>query len=550
MATKKRSRPRARSRGPKTHRVPSTISAVTVYADRALVTRQAHLALDVSEGTIVVGGLPAALDEYSLRVAALGPAKVRFLGMKIGRSMADRPAAAQLEKARLALEKAEDERRLLSDKRTIAAERLQGIKALSEAAIPDLAKTLARRRMDLAEAEGVISFFYDDLTKSNAQLIKLDKALRDKDREVEKLRFDYDKVKSPQPREEKTVAVTYECAMGGEFDLALSYVMPHAGWEPTYDLYYDEAEQKTEVFYRAAVYQSSGEDWEGVKLKLSTARPQAGAAPPELEPKYVDFGVAYQAPPPRAAAVPAEFAQAEKAAAAAEDREFEAEFEDLEAEGFPPELAEAEVARVGPAVTYAVPGLPSVPADGEPHLVGVSSHRFGGELAHVVVPERAEAAYLRARAANESELAFLPGVANIFRGGEYVGRANLAPTVPGAEFEYYLGADDRLLVTHDRRRVEDDSAGLTGGNRKVTYRTTTELENQIGAGADVVVRQRLPVPLHKDIKVKLTETKPKPAEKDDDGRLEWHLALKAGEKKTITFNYDVEFPNDRVVSGI
>jgi hypothetical protein len=50
--------------------------------------------------------------------------------------------------------------------------------------------------------------------------------------------------------------------------------------------------------------------------------------------------------------------------------------------------------------------------------------------------------------------------------------------------------------------------------------------------------------------VKLTEAKPKPSEKDDDGRLEWHLKLKAGEKKTITFNYDVEFPNDRVVSGI
>ncbi|UCH78850.1 MAG: mucoidy inhibitor MuiA family protein [Candidatus Coatesbacteria bacterium] len=546
MATKKRSR--ARSRGPKTHRAPSKISAVTVYADRALVTRQAHLALDVGEGTIIVGGLPAALDEYSLRVASLGPAKVRLLGMKIERSMADRPAAAQLEKLRLALEKAEDERRLLSDKRTIITERLQGVKALSESAIPDLAKTLARRRMDLAEAEGVISFVYDDLTKSNAQLIKLDKALRDKDREVEKLRFEYDKVKSPQPREEKSVAVTYECAMGGEFDLALSYVMPHAGWEPTYDLYYDEAEKQTEVFYRAAVYQSSGEDWEGVKLKLSTARPQAGAAPPELEPKYVDFELAYQAPPAPAAAAPADFVKAEKAAG--EEREFEAEFEGLEAEGFPPELAEAQVERAGPAVTYAVPGLPSVPADGEPHLVGVSSYRFGGELAHVVVPERAEAAYLRARAANESELAFLPGVANIFRGGEYVGRAALELTVPGAEFEYYLGADDRLLVAHDRRRVEDDSAGLTGGNRKITQRATTELENQTGAAADVVVRQRLPVPLHKDIKVKQTEAKPKPAEKDDDGRVEWHLNLKNGEKKTITFNYDVEFPNDRVVSGI
>jgi hypothetical protein len=85
MATKKR-KPAAPPK-PKTRRADSRVSAVTAYTDRAMVTRRAYLTLDVGEGTIVVTGLPATLDEYSLRVAGLGPAKVRIMGVKIGREL-------------------------------------------------------------------------------------------------------------------------------------------------------------------------------------------------------------------------------------------------------------------------------------------------------------------------------------------------------------------------------------------------------------------------------------------------------------------------------
>jgi uncharacterized protein (TIGR02231 family) len=399
----------------------------------------------------------------------------------------------------------------------------------------------------------VVSFFYDDLGKSNAQLLKLDRALRDKDRELEKLRFAYEKHRAPRPREEKNAAVPYECSVGGEFELTLSYVMPNAGWEPTYDLRFDEAQKETEIQYRAAVYQNTGEDWTDVNLKLSTARPQAGAAPPELEPKYVDFYEPYAAAP---VAAQAKAVSRAGAVAAEEPEELLEAAADLAAADLAPaahyeaEQAEAAVEARGPAVTFVVPGLPSVPADGEPHVVAVSSHRFRGELAYVVVPEQAEAAYLRAKATNETELTFLPGVANVFRGDEYVGRAAVELTVPGAELDYYLGADDRLKVEYDCQRITDDSSGLTGANRKITVEAETELANHTGAAADVVVKQRLPVALNKNVKVKMTEAKPKPSQKDDDGLLEWRLTLKNGEKKKITFHYDVEFPKDRRIEGV
>ncbi len=549
MVTKERKR--GGRREPKTHRAASEISAVTAYRDRAMVTRVAHFTLDVGEGTIVVRDLPAALDEYSLRVTGLGPARVRIMGVKIGREFKGRPAAAEVLKRRAALEKAEDEKRALDDRRAVVADRLQRIQETAALAVRDVARNVARRRLELTEAQAAVSFFYNDMDKSNARLAKLDRALRAKERELEKLRFDFEKHESPRLRELKNAEVSFECSAGGEFDLTLSYVMPNAGWEPTYDLRYDEAEGQTEIRYRAAVYQNTGEDWDNVNLKLSTARPQAGVAPPELEPQYLEFF----APAAQAVALPEEpLAKKKYRAQAFAPQEAEADvLYTVAAEEESPalaEMAEALVSAAGPAMTYAVAGRPSVPADGEPHLVAVSRHRFAGELSYVVAPEFGEVAYLRAKAVNDADVTFLPGVANIFRGDEYVGRGELTLTVPGADFEYYLGADDRVKVKYETQRVADDSVGITGSNQKVVYKTQTELTNHAGAAVVVVVKQLLPVSRHKSIKVKIAEAKPKPAAKREDGVITWRLTLKDGEKKTVTFAYDVEFPKGRAVAGV
>ena len=533
-------RDKAKDGGAAARRVPSAVSAVTVYADRAMVTRVAHLAADVGEGTVVVAGLPAALDEYSLRVGGAGPARVRVTGMKIARDFFGEPTAADLLQAQQASEKAEDERRVLADQRDVWARRVAALQQMAEAAAPDLAKTLARRRVDLVEAEGTVGFLFDNMTKAHAQLAKLDRALRVKDRELEKVRFACDKRQRPRPREEKTVAVGYECMVGGELDLTLTYAMPDAGWEPTYDLRYDAADGSTEVRYLAAVYQRTGEDWDRVQLRLSTARPAAGAGPPALEARYVDFRreVLYAAAPARAVA-------SKQAAADHAVQE--------EAEAYAPaplEVATAAVEATGPTVTYAVAGLPSVPADGEPHVVNVAAYRFRGEAAYVVVPEYGEAAYLRVSATNDSDLFFLAGVTNVFRGDEYVGRATLERVVPGAAFEYYLGVDDRLKVKHEVQPLTDDAAGLTGGVRRLSFKMQTTVENLTGAPARAVIKQRLPVAVNKDIKVRAGDAKPKPDAKGADGVWEWAWDLKDKEKRQLTFAYDVEFPRGREVTGL
>ncbi len=64
--------------------------------------------------------------------------------------------------------------------------------------------------------------------------------------------------------------------------LAIEYTVPGARWAPAYSVRLDEEMRRAQLQVRASVVQSTGEDWHGVTLKLSTANALAWAEIPEL----------------------------------------------------------------------------------------------------------------------------------------------------------------------------------------------------------------------------------------------------------------------------
>ena len=97
-------------------------------------------------------------------------------------------------------------------------------------------------------------------------------------------------IKSPSRYQ---VAIEAEHKM--QFSMDLSYIVSHAGWEPTYDVRLAANGKEAELVYRALVRQKSGEDWPGVKLVLSTAKPEVGGAPGD-QPAGGPVGLVAQLP--------------------------------------------------------------------------------------------------------------------------------------------------------------------------------------------------------------------------------------------------------------
>jgi uncharacterized protein (TIGR02231 family) len=531
----------------------SKVSAVTVYTDRAMVTRTAKAELDVGEAEITVSGLPAALDEYSFHVGGSGIAIVKVMSVELAREFRGAPPGKERTRLWKAVRKAEDEKRQLETQQGFLADKITFLKNTARAGHDDLSKTLARKRITVKESGEIIEFFFGTIDKLNKQFEKNYVKLREIEEELEKLRREQEKLESPRLMEGKSAIVRVEVSRGGGFDLELTYVVYGAGWTSGYDIRMDTETNKLQLDYRAGVMQQTGEDWDGVSLRLSTANPGLGANPPELSPAYVDFF--YPMVSAGVPAAPMRAAKAEKEAEGAEmPEEFAAEVQavagDMVPEPVIAEVAKSEVTGEGPSVTYAIPGNPSVPSDGNPHIVAISQEEFGAELDYLLVPECTESAYIRAKAVNESGFVLLPGATNIYRDDDFVGRGALKLVNPGAEFECFLGADERIKGEYEVGRLDDDSAGIISNSRRLTRSITVKVKSDMNGEAPVVIKARRPVPRNKDIKLKSLKVKPKAACENDDGIIEWRAKLKPNAEQWFKVDYELEYPKDREIAGL
>lgn len=74
----------------------------------------------------------------------------------------------------------------------------------------------------------------------------------------------------------------------GKRSLTVEYYTKSAGWLPAYDFRVDEVGEPLKIMHNAHVFQTSGEDWNRVKLNLSTGNPALSSSKPEFEPWFVE----------------------------------------------------------------------------------------------------------------------------------------------------------------------------------------------------------------------------------------------------------------------
>ncbi len=525
-------------------KLETRIEAVTVYPDRARITRQGTASLEAGTQQIEIENLPLRLDPASTRLAAHGAARARLLGLDVKRAFYAEAPVEQVRRLESQVEAAQDELQALQARLALAGQSRARLEAIANHT--ELYATALASGEQTVEAQAAI---FDELNRQTAALDaglqKLNIEKRAQERALQVIQRQLEQLRSQRPPERYTAAAEVEILTPGDLTLELTYVVSGAGWTPLYDLRLSEDGQPAlEMGYLAQVSQQSGEDWPGVALTLSTARPALAARLPEVEPWYVQPA---PPPPPPAAPAPRMAFKAQVADAAMPAPMTLGEM----GAGAPAPAVEvyAEVSQSGAAVTYRVGGSADVPGDGAPHKVTVARYPLKPRLDYVCAPLLVEAAYRRARLSNDSPYTLLPGPANLFAGDEFVGATGLELTPPQAEIELYLGVDDRLKVERELKRREVDKT-LLGGKRRVKFGYEIRLENLLDSPAAVTVHDRLPVARHEEIKVRLESAEPKPTRQSELNLLDWELSLAPKEKLTLRFDFSVEYPQTMDLRGL
>lgn len=526
--------------------VETTITDVTVYPDRARITCRGEC--EVSQGTqrLLIEELPLVLEPDSVRVAGKGTAQVRILSVDVVRRHYRETPAAKVRKLEQQIEQLEDEARVLEDRKAgwqAHGEYLHGLRQ----ATAEFAKGLSRGRTTVEDQAQLIAFMQEQDGKIREAQRELDQQQRELDRRLDQLRRELQEVRAARPRQRYRAQVEIEALSQGTFTPELSYVVRKAGWQPLYDvrLLEEENGRVLEVSYIAQVIQNTGQDWQDVQLVVSTARPALNQRLPDLKPWYINvFTQPPVAPQPRARQVrAAAAAPAMQVMADAGKPEME---EKKEAEA---EVAVATVQESGTSVTFAIPGGTDVPSDGSPHKTTITRFRLDPELDYLAVPKHTAAVYRRATVTNTSSGPLLAGEAALFVGKEFIGRTHIDYTPTNGEIELLLGVEERITIERELSKRHVDKRFLRD-NRQLRYGYEIEIENLLNDTVKLEVHDHIPVARNEEIKVKLEQVDPEPAEKTELNLFEWHLALPAKSEKTIRYEYTVEHPRSLRITGL
>ena len=187
----------------------------------------------------------------------------------------------------------------------------------------------------------------------------------------------------------------------------------------------------------------------------------------------------------------------------------------------------------------------SVPDDGKTYTVEISSYELDAVYEYYAAPKLDPSAYLTAKIPDWQQLNLLPGEANLFFEGTFLGSSHLDLANAGDTLNLSLGKDKGVVVKRTLLK-EFSSRKFLGSNKTDSRQYETVVRNNKQHPIRIIVEDQFPVSTNKDIEVdKLSYEAGKLEE--DTRKVSWQLLLEAKKESKLHMGYVVKYPKDRLL---
>lgn len=534
--------------------IQSKLESVTVFKDRALVERRTQIELKKGDHKIVFENLPLGIDHDSIQVN--GSAHVILQDVKLKnvylKSTSDKERKElENEKQRL--------KDLIAEIKNNTAN-LKGQKNFLQNMATTASESQKKSIFVLMPPEKLIAnlnYYRESLDKTDTQIRKFSKEKAELQESLQVVINEYNMFNDKGLKEMLQVELSLFVEEDTKVDLKLSYIIFNASWKPIYDLRASSTEKKMKVSYNAVVSQTTGEKWENVHLKLSTAQAHLSATQPKLLSWFIDFYVEPQLPG---------YSDDDDMMFEKEDRKMKimkkapllkdkaAMFEAAAEMSEPMIKPKAKVETGATSVVFAIPGINTISDNGEEHKVGISVFEFDADFQYNSVPKMSPFAFLTAKVKNTSDFPMLAGKSNVFLDNNFVTNSHIPLVAPNEEFKTSLGIDEGIKIEHKLINKFHKDEGLFSKKAKVSYEFKIIIKNNKATEENIVVEDQIPISQNNDIKVVLIEPKYKEDTESlkmtESMFLKWEIKLKAEEEYVITVKFSVEYSREETIVGL
>ena len=531
--------------------IKATLTEVTVYAQGAQMHHKANYSVNAGVTEIIIEGISAFIDPKSIQVKGTGDlvlldTKFSFYypqpsnGLNQGASL----------KIKRDIQLLEDSLRVMDfDIRDIQDEINVLNASKSIIASNGMVRSIGKVNDSINLLKQTIEYYTLKMNELNKKIIVLEKKRQEKAfkkilmetrltdlQNYQNNNGEIENNKSPIPR--ITITVSAKTAVTGK--LNFSYVVSNAGWTPIYDLRSDATTGKIELTYKAEVFQSTGLDWDNIKLNISTNNPYVNKTKPTLNPWYIDYNI-YKSENRKGKMDKLQEVQITSQAlfnrgyAYSEDMDDEKNI--MGADQFTTVVHHLISAEFKIDLPY------SIKSNNEKHMVLIKTANLDTKFKYYSVPKLDASVYLVAQMTKLDELQLVPGQANIFFDGSYIGETYIDPTTMDDTLNLSLGKDPSIVVKRTLLKKELKDR-IIGDKRERTFAYSIEISNQKSSSIEIVIQDQLPITQNADINIE-SDNFAKGRFDERTGLLEWSFILKAKENKVIDYNFRVKHAKDK-----
>lgn len=364
-------------------------------------------------------------------------------------------------------------------------------------------------------------------------------------------------LKSQQNKVYSEITLAIKCNSTTKSKIQLSYMVTNAGWAPFYDIKSESLTEPITILSKANVFQNTGENWKNVKLSLSTGNPTNNNTKPVLIPYTLllsntdqiyrkgynksmtlsssNSGVVMDAPSMQDVIISASRNQSKL----------------IESNGG---LTSSQVSnytsntenQTNNIFEISIPY--NIPSDGKEYVVAIQEYKAPAVYSYTAIPKLDKDAFLLANLINWDQTGLLPGEANLFNEGTFVGKSYFETRVTNDTIPVSLGREKNIIL--DRKKVKSfTEKNFTGGTKKTTLEFEIIVRNKKKAEVEITIEDQIPLSNTEEVTIELINGSNANYVKET-GKLKWIIKLKPSESNTLKFGYIIKYPKKYNISNL
>lgn len=301
----------------------------------------------------------------------------------------------------------------------------------------------------------------------------------------------------------REIYVTIQSSQPQTVGFTFKYLTTKSGWAPSYDFKFKGETTPLELIFRANVFNATGIEWRDVNITLSTANPTVGFSTPSLN----SGGSSSQ-------------------------------INTVNRDG----MEYREMTVINSIEEYDVEHKYNVPTDGKPYLIDVKNFNIDVSSYYLLIPKLDPFGFLMAQIPDWNKYNLIPGTANIYNRGSYMGKTFLNTYAENDTLGLFLGKDNNIQVVRNEDYTSNNNK-IIGNYYIDKSETTIKIKNNLPEAVQLKVLDQVPYIYSGKTKFEL-DNPDQALYVEDEGLLTWDFKIEKSGTKTISFGYQIKTPKN------